>query len=58
MSISQFASGMSGQVSEARLLYGMGCDSITKKDLWLPEKKNIIPQKILYYWDYSSSFGH
>jgi putrescine importer len=31
MSISQFASGMSGQVSAARLLYGMGRDNILPK---------------------------
>ena len=36
MSISQFASGMSGQVSAARLLYGMGRD-------------NILPGKIFGY---------
>ena len=40
MSISQFASGMSGQVSAARLLYGMGRDNILpKKDIWISEQK-------------------
>jgi amino acid transporter len=34
MSISQFASGMSGQVSAARLLYGMGRDSILPKKIF------------------------
>ena len=34
MSISQFASGMSGQVSAARLLYGMGRDNILPKKIF------------------------
>ena len=34
MSISQFACGMSGQVSAARLLYGMGRDNILPKKIF------------------------
>jgi putrescine importer len=34
MSVSQFASGMSGQVSAARLLYGMGRDNILPKKIF------------------------
>ena len=34
MSVSQFASGMTGQVSAARLLYGMGRDNILPKKIF------------------------